>query len=60
MLDAWIIDELQRRERRLRDEQAQAELPLFPPEMPADELPEDRAERGEDAERGVRIVDFRV
>ncbi|MBK8482737.1 MAG: hypothetical protein IPL40_16490 [Proteobacteria bacterium] len=60
MLDAWIIDELQRRERRLRDERAHAELPLFPPELPPDEAAEGEAERGEDADRGVAVVDFRV
>jgi len=60
MLEAWIIDELLQRERRLRDERAQVELPIYPPEPPAEETLEREADEGEDDPRGIAVVDYRV
>lgn len=62
MLDAWIIEEVLRRERRLRDEAVQAELPALPSEAPA-EAPRDREsddDERQDERRGVVVVDYRV
>jgi hypothetical protein len=54
MLDAYVIEEIKRRERRPgRDERPAAELPLPPP---PEERPADRERERPD--RGVVIIDL--
>jgi hypothetical protein len=55
MLDAYVIEEIKRRERGLeRDERPALDLPLPPPPPPS------RDDRGDDREddRGVVIIDY--
>lgn len=54
MLDAFVIEEIKRREReRGRDDRPVVELPL-PKPLPADEGSQDRGEN----DRGVVIIDY--
>ena len=55
MLDAYVIEEIKRREReRGRDDRPAVELPLPPPAQPPAERPE--GDRKDD--RGVVIIDY--
>jgi len=55
MLDAYVIEEIKRREReRSRDDRPAVELPLPPPAPPPAERPDD--DRKDD--RGVVIIDY--
>ncbi len=59
MLDAWIIEEIRRREERSRPRpQKQIERP--PESEPPHEPGEKEPNRRERPERGVTIVDFTV
>ncbi|HEX9243067.1 MAG TPA: hypothetical protein VF875_11555 [Anaeromyxobacter sp.] len=54
MLDAYVIDEIKRRERdRGRDDRPAIELPLPPPAQPPDRPDGDRKD-----DRGVVIIDY--
>jgi len=56
MLDAYVIEEIKRREReRVREDRPSAELPLpvTPPRGPDQRAPEDRDDGG-----GVVIIDY--
>jgi hypothetical protein len=55
MLDAYVIEEIKRRERgRERDERPSLDLPLPPPAAPArDDRDDDRKD-----DRGVVIIDY--
>jgi hypothetical protein len=56
MLDAYVIEEIKRRERgKSRDDRPVVELPL-PPATPRG--PADRDEDDEDTDRGVVIIDY--
>ena len=56
MLDAWIIEEIRRREEReRREDRPYLELPLLPPPMP-----DERESRDEKEKRGVVIIDYRI
>jgi hypothetical protein len=56
MLDAYVIEEIKRREReRSHDERPAVELPLPPP--PPSDGPRDRDEDGR-GDRGVVIIDY--
>ncbi len=56
MLDAYVIEEIKRRERdRSRDERPSLELPL--PVGPA-QAPERRPDDEDDNNRGVVIIDY--
>jgi hypothetical protein len=55
MLDAYVIDEIKRREReRSKDDRPAVELPLPPPAPPSRD--DDRGDRKDD--RGVVIIDY--
>lgn len=55
MLDAYVIDEIRRREQhRDRDERPTAEVP--PPAAPAQ--PPEKGPDGADRDRGVVIIDY--
>jgi hypothetical protein len=54
MLDAYVIEEIKRRERdRGRDDRPAVELPLPPPTQPPDRPDDDRKD-----DRGVVIIDY--
>jgi hypothetical protein len=54
MLDAYVIEEIRRREReRGRDDRPAVELPLPPPAQPPDRRDDDRED-----DRGVVIIDY--
>jgi hypothetical protein len=54
MLDAYVIEEIKRREReRGRDERPVVELPLPPPAQPPDRRDDDHND-----DRGVVIIDY--
>jgi hypothetical protein len=54
MLDAYVIEEIKRREReRGRDDRPAIELPLPPPAQPPDRPDDDRKD-----DRGVVIIDY--
>jgi hypothetical protein len=56
MLDAYVIEEIKRRERDTgRDERPSVELPV--PSAPA-RSPQREDEPGEDRDRGVVIIDY--
>lgn len=56
MLDAYVIEEIKRRERRReRDDRPHLDLPLPPPEAPARDIGHDE-DHGDD--RGVVIIDY--
>jgi hypothetical protein len=56
MLDAYVIEEIKRRERgQERDDRPSLDLPLPPPAPPKEREHED--ERG-DRDRGVVIIDY--
>ena len=58
MLDAFVIEEIKRREReRGRDDRPVVELPLPGPQAPADEGSQNSGE-GEPPDRGVVIIDY--
>ncbi len=55
MLDAYVIEEIKRREReRSRDDRPAVELPLPPPAPP----PADRPDGDSKDDRGVVIIDY--
>jgi hypothetical protein len=57
MLDAYVIEEIKRREReRGRDDRPAVELPLPPPAPPSRDHDDDRGDRNDD--RGVVIIDY--
>jgi hypothetical protein len=57
MLDAYVIEEIKRRERgRERDDRPAVELPVPPADRPPDGDPGDQP--GDDADRGVVIIDY--
>jgi hypothetical protein len=54
MLDAYVIEEIKRREReRGREDRPVVELPLPPPAQPPDRRDDDR-----NNDRGVVIIDY--
>jgi hypothetical protein len=56
MLDAYVIEEIKRRERgRERDERPAVELPLPGPAAPSDD---GRDDDRKDGDRGVVIIDY--
>jgi hypothetical protein len=56
MLDAYVIEEIKRREREQgRDERPAVELPLPTPSTPG---PRDHGDPGDDHDRGVVIIDY--
>ena len=56
MLDAYVIEEIKRREReRQRDDRPAVELPLPPPD---DRRTPDRDPQDENHDRGVVIIDY--
>ncbi len=56
MLDAYVIEEIKRREReRGRDDRPGLELPLPAPSTPGREPDRDKDDRGD---RGVVIIDY--
>jgi hypothetical protein len=56
MLDAYVIDEIKRREReRSRDDRPAIELPLPAPPPPGEAPPRDEDDR---RDRGVVIIDY--
>jgi hypothetical protein len=56
MLDAYVIEEIKRREREKgRDDRPVVELPV-PPPSPA--RPPDREDRDDGGDRGVVIIDY--
>jgi len=58
MLDAFVIEEIKRREReRGRDDRPVAELPLPGPVTPSDEGSQNGGE-GDSGDRGVVIIDY--
>ncbi|HEU4385427.1 MAG TPA: hypothetical protein VFR85_18215 [Anaeromyxobacteraceae bacterium] len=58
MLDAFVIDEIKRRERdRGRDDRPAVELPLPVPQAPTDDGSQKGGE-GESKDRGVVIIDY--
>ncbi len=57
MLDAYVIEEIKRRDREQgRDDRPVVELPLPPPAPPAREDGGDRDRK--DSDRGVVIIDY--
>ena len=57
MLDAYVIEEIKRREHeRSRDDRPAVELPLPPPAPPTRDRDDDRGDRKDD--RGVVIIDY--
>ncbi len=56
MLDAFIIDQIKKRERQHDDRRPQLELPLPSEPRPANESP--AQEQEPEGERGVVIIDF--
>jgi hypothetical protein len=58
MLDAYVIEEIKRRERgQERDERPSLDLPL-PPPAPAPDRDRDREDDRGDRDRGVVIIDY--
>jgi hypothetical protein len=56
MLDAYVIEEIKRRDReRSRDDRPVVELPLPPPAPPSPRVGDDDRE---DDDRGVVIIDY--
>jgi hypothetical protein len=56
MLDAYVIEEIKRRDRDQRqDERPAIELPVPPPAVPE---PRHGDDPGEDRDRGVVIIDY--
>jgi hypothetical protein len=56
MLDAYVIEEIRRREREKRpDDRPVVELPL---PLPLPERPVDRDDDGDGTDRGVVIIDY--
>ena len=56
MLDAYVIEEIKRREREKgRDDRPVVELPVPPP---GPSRPPDRQDRDEGGDRGVVIIDY--
>jgi hypothetical protein len=57
MLDAYVIEEIKRREReRGRDDRPAIELPVPPPAPP--DTPRDPGEKDDPGDRGVVIIDY--
>jgi hypothetical protein len=57
MLDAYVIEEIKRREReRERDDRPAIELPVPPPAPP--DGPRDSGEHDDGGDRGVVIIDY--
>lgn len=58
MLDAFIIEQIRKREERSRDQRPFLELPL--PSRPSPEEREEapRYDKEEEGERGVIVIDF--
>jgi hypothetical protein len=55
MLDAYVIEEIKRREReKARDERPAAELPVPGPALPPERSEDERNE----SDRGVVIIDY--
>ena len=58
MLDAYVIEEIKRREReKSRDDRPVVELPVPPPPSP-DDAPDSTPDDGEESDRGVVIIDY--
>ena len=58
MLDAFVIEEIKRRERdRSRDDRPVVELPLPRPQAPSEEGTRDGGD-GDSRDRGVVIIDY--
>jgi hypothetical protein len=58
VLDAFIIEQLRKRERQHDDSRPQIELPLPADDERQEREPSSRKEPKEEGERGVVIIDF--
>ena len=58
MLDAFIIEELKRKERRQEREAERPQLPILVPSPPEDEDDRPRQSDDDKPQRGVVIIDY--